>query len=144
MAFQEVKSKSRNVRKATEMQMGEVITAYVVGFEPSASVEGQLNMLLQNEDGSTFVLYPAGNIRFRISDGDIKEGLLTQITRIADKVVKGGKKSTQFSIQQDPEKSIPTAGSGLQSLSNNVAALSAKASISEQASRLSASIGKRG
>lgn len=109
MAFQDVNTS--NTKKATAMKVGEAITGYVIRIEESSKHEGQMNLVIQDDNtGETYLLFSAGNLRYIIADGKVKEGLLTRVERIADKNVKG-KMSTQFRVQQDPESSISTAQS---------------------------------
>lgn len=146
MAFQNVNVS--NTMKATAMEVGSSVEGYVARFEASRMVEGQQNIILQTKDGEQLVFFTAGNIKYMINDGKIREGLYTRITRNEDKKVKGGKVSSQFTVEQDPEDSIGV-GSLRESVAANVtnnapAALSAKTSIKDQAAKLAGTIGKRG
>jgi hypothetical protein len=107
MAFKSVNSNKYEgeVVKAIDMEIGEPLTAYVTGID-SYEYDGKdfNNLLMQREDGSEFKLLTCGNLAYNVKDGKLKVGLLTQITKTADK---GGQvKRTTFDVQQDAEKTI--------------------------------------
>jgi hypothetical protein len=104
MAFEDISKKAGKVIKATEIEVGSSLTGYVTRFIENANL-GVTNVALTLENGEDAVLFPAGNIRYAVQDGKIKIGYLTRFTRNADKMVKG-KKSTNFTIEQDFSKSV--------------------------------------
>jgi hypothetical protein len=106
MAFQNVNVS--NTKKTTAMDVGASLIGYVVRFEDSRMGEGQKNIVMQDEGGEQYVLFTSGNIRYMINDNKIQAGLLTKITRLEDKVIKG-KKASQFAVEQDPEKTLESA-----------------------------------
>ncbi len=113
MAFQDVNNlaprASKDPVKLSQIDVGSSVTGYVVRFVPSKHNPENMNILLQAEDSSdTFYVYTSGNMKYLIGDGKIREGLLTKITRLADKNVKG-KTSTQFQVLQDPEQTLEDA-----------------------------------
>lgn len=137
MAFQSVNTS--NTKKATGMKVGETITGYVVRIEQSRKHENQSNMVIREESGAEYLLFSAGNLRYLLGDQKIKTGLLTQITRLEDKVVKG-KPSTQFDVQQDPDKTLDdvsfAAISESQPDTSSTKAAVDRASIRERAAQL--------
>jgi hypothetical protein len=108
MAFQNVNA--GKMLKANNLEVGGTITGYFIGSMPSTQYEGQHNMFMQ-VDGERVTVPAVGNLKYLINDGKLTAGLLTRITRTEDKKVKGGKKSSQFTVEQDPEDSISVGGS---------------------------------
>jgi hypothetical protein len=108
MAFQDVRSQGK-ARKATDLAVGESIIGYVVRTEESREHEGRFNLIMQAEDSTEqYLLFTAGTLNYDIVDQRIKTGLLTKITRLADKQGKRNK-MTAFQVQQDPEKTLEDA-----------------------------------
>lgn len=98
MGFESV-SKKVSFKKLTDLKVGEQLLGYVVNITDSTKIEGQKNLHMMI-DGQEVLVSPAGNVRYMLKDNKIAMGLLTRITRIADKMVVG-KKSTQFEVEQD-------------------------------------------
>jgi hypothetical protein len=138
MAFENVNN-AGTIVKAREIKVGDSVTGYV-----TAIVEGQFgpNVKLQMEDGSSVTLLSAGNIRYAISDGKIRVGLLTRFTRNADKLVKG-KTSTNFTIEQDATKRLQEVSELDVALAdNNISALATKTSPAANAAKLAKQVNK--
>lgn len=117
MGFESVEQ-SANFKKATELEIGESFVAYFVGYQRSKydTPDGrpQYNLLFQDkESGDKVVLLPAGNLNYTRKDNLLQPGLLTQITRKADRTNKKGQNVTQFDRAQDPEDSIDVAAVGM-------------------------------
>ncbi len=88
--------------------VGDTVTGYVTGF-PVGGKFNSTNIQMKGEDGVERVIFSAGNLKYVIADGKIELGQYTVITRIADKhSAKLGRAVVQFSVAQDPEKTIPT------------------------------------
>ena len=136
MAFENVNSTGKAL-KATEIAVGDSVTGYVTRFMKNENL-GVTNIELQLENGEKLVLFPAGNIRYAVADGKIQQGLLTRFTRTADKMVKG-KKSTQFTIEQDTEKTIGGAELDAAGITSDVAATGAT-SIKARAAKLASQV----
>lgn len=101
----------------TGLDEGESVTGYLTGTMKSAHVNGADNMIFRNKDtGESFAVYTAGNVRYLLSDGAIAVGAYTQITRIADKMVKG-KNSSQYEVQQDTDDKNPWEDGGAADIS---------------------------
>jgi hypothetical protein len=155
MAFQDVNNNTKASGegvKLTGLAIGDSVTGYVVTFRPSLQNPDNMNIFMRDEDGpGTFYVYTAGNLKYLIKDGKIKEGLLTKITRIADKMV-GGMKSSQFQVLQDPEQKVDvseeasfaaiTSSSTDTSSSAAVKQATERASIKAQAAKLSQAVRK--
>jgi hypothetical protein len=155
MAFQNVSNKSSGGKatgepvKLTSMKQGDSITGFVLSFVDSLQNPDNKNIFMRSEDGSsTFYVYTAGNVKYLINDGKISEGLLTKITRIADKDVKG-KKSSQFEVLQDPDQTVedvafnaltPTAEEKVAHQSGATKAAIERASVKAQAQKLTQSM----
>lgn len=109
MAFKNVGgSTTKEAVALTKIKQGESVIGYVTGFAVSKHNVDAYNMIFTSEDKKdTFFVYSGGNIRFLINDGKIQPGLLTKVTRIADKMVQG-KKSSQFTVEQDADSRIET------------------------------------
>ncbi len=109
MAFQNVQFQNLTTSepvKLTAMKVGASVVGYCLGFIPSKQNPDNSNIIMREENGSgTFYIYTAGNVKYLVRDGKVKKGLLTKITRIEDKMVKG-KKSSQFNVEQDPEQTL--------------------------------------
>lgn len=143
MAFQDVRV--GNVKKVTDLAIGESLTGYVVRFEKSAKQsEGKgaggasvlsMNIVMQDEKGEQILLFTAGNIKYLINDGKIKEGLLTMITRLPD-TKRGGMKATDFKVQQDAEQTL--ADAAFAALGDTAPAAPANVSAIQQAVEKSA------
>jgi hypothetical protein len=109
MAFESVNRQlSGTAKKVRDLEVGGELVGYVTGFEPSLQNPENMNMIMRGEDGTTFRVYTAGNIKYMIKDGKIQTGLLTKIVRLADKNIKG-KISSQFDVLQDPESTLADA-----------------------------------
>jgi hypothetical protein len=105
MAFQDVNSKQDNVKKATDLAVGESILGYVTQIVDSKL--GGKNIILKGKDGATTLFFTAGNLRYMLQDNKIAVGSYTRITRLESKQVKG-KTSSQYKVEQD---STDTLGS---------------------------------
>ena len=112
MAFQNVNNKSGGGKatseavKLTSLDIGASVTGYVLSFVPSLQNPDNQNIFMRSEDGEhTFYVYTAGNMKYLINDGKIEKGLLTKITRLENKNVKG-KTSSQFEVLQDPDQHV--------------------------------------
>jgi hypothetical protein len=108
MAFESVNKQVSGSRKVRDLDVGGELVGYVTGFEPSLQNPENMNIIMRGEDGTTFRVYTAGNIKYMIKDGKIQTGLLTKIVRLADKNIKG-KISSQFDVLQDPEATLADA-----------------------------------
>lgn len=158
MAFQNVKNSApkatKEAVKLTQLPIGGEVTGYLVRMVPSTQNPDNMNFLFKSAEGGddTFYVYTAGNIKYMIGDGLIKEGLLTKIVRLADKMV-GGKKSSQFEVLQDPEATLDEASfaaipstteiakqSSGGTNSDAVRAATERASVKAQAAKLTASV----
>lgn len=104
MAFQEVGGS--NFKKLTALGVGESLTGYLL-----ATKDGRLEnskTLVMRIDGASVDVAAAGNVRYMINDNKLAVGQMTRITRAEDKLVKGGKKSSNFTVEQDPSDTIDT------------------------------------
>jgi len=109
MAFENVNSKGYKYQALAKLEIGASITGYVIGFEQSAKYKDKTNIIIKDAaTGERVSLSTAGNVNYMLKDGKIKAGLNTRFTRLEDKNVKG-KKSTQFTVEQDPEDTIEVA-----------------------------------
>lgn len=93
-----------NKQKATEMEIGQSITGYLVEINEREGENGTMHSLIFKQDNKTLLFYPAGNIKYMIKDGKLKTGVLTRVTRIDNKTVGKGKfkkESSQFKVEQD-------------------------------------------
>ena len=104
MAFQNVNEQGK-FKKLTELAEGESLTGYFLGSKASTSIEGAVSLIMLIGDEKFFVS-AAGNVKYMLADGKLTAGQNTRITRIEDRKVKG-KKSTQFTVEQDPEDTVP-------------------------------------
>jgi hypothetical protein len=118
---------------STKMTVGEKVTGYVTGFS-----EGQFgtNLVMQNEAGETFTLLAAKHIQYKIADKKIKLGQYTEITRLADKKVGGGKSASQFTVLQDADRTVPIDSSPELTAAGITADAAPVASIKERAAKL--------
>jgi hypothetical protein len=126
MAFEKVRNSNTLVRAAA-MEVGDQLTGYVTGFTKfqQEGEEPQVNMTMQLTEpftgevgsqknaktetlavGTIITLGSAGNIKYDITDGRVKQGLLTRITKTADK---SGKKGARFDVEQDADMIIDEA-----------------------------------
>ncbi len=157
MAFQNVNNKSGGGKatseavKLTGLEVGGSVTGYVLSFVPSLQNPDNQNIFMRSEDGEhTFYVYTAGNMKYLINDGKIEKGLLTKIVRLEDKMVKG-KKSSQFEVLQDSERSVEdltwnslgtsesastTAPAAVTTSAANIKAATERASVKAQAAKL--------
>jgi hypothetical protein len=103
MGFESV-TDGKTFKPNKELEVGESITGYVLGFREGK--HGQ-NLLMQI-DGEPVTVFSAGNIRYAIRDGKIAVGALTRITRKEDEKVKG-MNSSKFSIEQDRSDTVDTS-----------------------------------
>lgn len=113
MAFENVQGQKINATREavalTKLATGGAVIGYVEGFMPSKQNPDTQNIIMRTEDGAgRFVVWTAGNLKYMIRDGLVKPGILTRITRIADKMVRG-KKSSQFTVEQDASALLPTS-----------------------------------
>ena len=93
--------------KTTGLKVGEAITGYVTGFSRNEELD-TTNILMKDENGGDFIVFPSGNLRYVIKDNKLEVGQLTRITRTEDRMVKG-KKSSQFMVEQDPDSTLGDA-----------------------------------
>lgn len=109
MAFQDVSARNFVNLKNT-LAVGQAYEGYIVKFTTSKLKDKDVtNIVMQNADsGETETLGAQGNLRYMVEDGKITAGLLTRITRIADKKV-GGLTSSQFRVEQDSEDVLSEA-----------------------------------
>ncbi len=155
MAFQDVNPRTtKEAVKLTGLKVGESVTGFVAGFTPSKQNPDNMNIIMQGEDGSRFFVYTAGNVKYLITDGKVKAGLLTLITRTEDRKMKNGKITSSYSVQQDPDQIIAVSAQApivarteddeFNALGNTPVASKPLTSIKEQAARISASMKKNG
>jgi hypothetical protein len=108
MAFKDVNDSFDTKKKATELEVGEEFLAgYLMKISVRENEEGKemLSFLFKQGD-KVLLFYPAGNIKYLVAEGKIKEGFNTKIIRVDDKMVGKGKfkkNSSQFKVQQDPD-----------------------------------------
>lgn len=139
MAFKNVNSRSEGeIVKTTELKVGESLTGYVTAVN-SYTYEGQQlhSLSMVKEDGTKITLRPSGNLRYMIADGKVKEGLLTRITRTADKKVKG-KNSTQFEVEQDSESTYNELDSA--GITSDIPAAKGTSSVAARAAKLASQV----
>lgn len=106
MAFEEVNN-SGGVNPGKDIEVGESLLGYVLGFRQG---KHGTNIIMRNkETGEDYTLYSSGNIKYAVRDGRVKQGLLTRITRKPNEKIKG-MDSSMFTIEQDPEDTVDTAG----------------------------------
>lgn len=107
MAFQDVNGAGGfdSKQKATEMEVGQSIIGYLLEINEREGDNGTMHSLILSIDGKKLLFYPAGNIKYMIKDGKLNAGgVLTRITRTANKTVGKGKfkkESSQFKVEQD-------------------------------------------
>ncbi len=151
MAFQSINNRGPEVRvKASGIAVGESIIAYAVKVNQFTHEEKDYhNIIMQKEDGEQFELQTCGTLMYDVKDNRIKMGLLTKVTKLADK---GGKeKRARFEVLQDPEKTLDdvafaaitsTIANPAVNLASTKAAVD-RASIKAQAQRLTDAVGGR-
>lgn len=112
MAFKSVSQSTQTngeARKLTALKSGEAVIGYVVGFRDQKENPDFKNLIMRSQDGKdTFMVYTAGNVKYKINDGAIVAGLLTRITRLDDRKMKNGKMTSHYEIEQDDEQTIDT------------------------------------
>jgi hypothetical protein len=99
-------------QKATEMELGQSITGYLIEINEREGDNGTMHSLIFNVGGKSLLFYPAGNIKYMIQDGKLKTGVLTRVTRTENKTVGKGKfkkESSQFKVEQDVNDVIKAA-----------------------------------
>jgi hypothetical protein len=115
MAFKEVTRTGNfgEAVKASQMEEGEVIEAYVVELRDTTGEYGdQTNLIMQKKgENKTFMLYTAGTLKYDAKDGRITTGLMTRITRLSDesrakKDGKGKYVTSVFRVEQDDEDTV--------------------------------------
>lgn len=104
MAFKNVNGDAGQFKKLTDLEVGGSITGYFLGTRVSTQIEGAVSLLMLI-DGERFAVSAAGNVKYMLQDGKLYPGQNTRITRVDDKKVKG-KKSTQFTVEQDAEDTV--------------------------------------
>ncbi len=110
MAFQSVnQGTTKDPVKLTELKVGGVVQGYPISFRESQKYPGTFSILMQDEAGDRFYVNTAGNVKYDVKDGRIKLGLLTQITRREDRIMKNKKPTSHFEVLQDPERTIAVA-----------------------------------
>lgn len=97
-----------NTKKATDLSVGDALIGYVVRTEESSNYPGRHNLVIQEKgSGEEYLLFGAGNLNYMVSDGKIREGLLTRITRNEDKAMKNGKGTrSDFTVEQDSDDTM--------------------------------------
>lgn len=140
MGFESVnKGTNADAIKLTGLKTGDTVIGFVEGFTPSLQNPDVSNIVMVSEDGSKrFYVYSAGNVKYLINDGKIKEGLLTKIVRLADKNVKG-KMSSQFDVLQDSAQ-VLTGFTG--TIGGAAGATSDRSAIAARASELASKASK--
>jgi hypothetical protein len=159
MAFQDVNPKTtKDPVKLTALKVGESVTGHIVGFNPSKQNPDNMNIIMVDEKGDRFFVYTAGNVKYLISDGKVKSGQLTKITRLDDRKMKNGKITSAFQVLQDPDSVVATQAPSdfgskgksedeqFDDLGEEPAKPAAKPTLSvkEQAQRISAAMKKNG
>jgi hypothetical protein len=110
MALQNVREKASNsnFRKATEIEVGETVSGYLVGLPANRFNENEKDIVLRNkESGEETRIATAGQLKRDVNDGYLILGQFTSITRLKDRKEKSkdGKAYTltDFDTQQDSE-----------------------------------------
>lgn len=107
MAFQDVNPKTtKDPVKLTALKIGDSVTGHIVGFNPSKQNPDNMNIIMVDDKGDRFFVYTAGNVKYLITDGKVKAGQLTQITRLEDRTMKNGKITSAFQVLQDPDSVV--------------------------------------
>lgn len=115
MALKDVKANRKPVGEVStklekvlskDIPVGETIKGYVKRIQQFEGDYGpSYSLVFQYEDGMAVRIYAHGTMKYRITDGDIKEGLYTEITRLPN--IKIGKNmGADFKIAQDEDRAL--------------------------------------
>lgn len=105
MAFV-TRTKESLFRKATEMQINDVIEGYYLGIEKSA--KGYTNIKLSTKSGQIISVSPSGNLSYFQKDTEAGTYVINQFTRITKVAERPSKKDVTktvgvFRVEQDPQ-----------------------------------------
>lgn len=155
MAFQQVGTRVNGAaKKLTALKHGESLECFVVGQIPSKKDPEKATLIIQDETGARTFLYIAGNVKYLVQDGLIKIGLYTKFIRNEDRKQKSsGMTTSDFTVMQDPERSVDTsnvslsedeqfAALGEEAPANQAAAAERVSSIKERIAAASIKAGK--
>lgn len=108
MAFKNVNTFfSGRTIKAKDLEIGEPIVGHVIRIEQYTNAQNQSfnNFVMRMQDsGEDVMIQTCGTLSYAVKDGKVKVGLLTQVTKTADKSAKVAR--TQFEVLQDDEDVI--------------------------------------
>lgn len=110
MALQNVREKAANsnFRKATEIEVGETVSGYLVGLPANRFNENEKDIVLRDKtSGEEVRIATAGQLKRDVNDGYLILGQFTSITRLKDRKEKSkdGKAYTltDFDTKQDSD-----------------------------------------
>lgn len=88
-------------KKATDMQVGEVLTGKITDIQPHRDYENSYFIFLDTAAEGAVRLFTAGKLSYKVKDGIIKPGYEVRIERLADlpAKTKGKKGMTNFDVK---------------------------------------------
>ena len=98
-AFEDVTTSNKAITTA-KLAIGESFQGKFLGFEPSVKYPGKDNVLIEDGEGNSVVVFTSGNLNYLKKDEVLEVGRTYRFTRAENRTNKMGKSVTQFRIQR--------------------------------------------
>lgn len=132
--------------KLAKIPVGSTVSGYIQSIVPSSKPGFGPSLLMVSEDlSTTFYCSPAGNVNYKIKDNALVVGQFTLFTRNKDVLMKkSGKTRSDFTIQQDDERTLDAAQLAAKKVSTTANTSSDKKSIRDQAAAIASAVAAGG
>ena len=86
--------------KTAKLAVGESFRGKLVSLQASSKYPDRQNLIMEEADGTPFTVFTSGTLSYAVKDGKLEVGQTYRITRLEDKLSKGGTQRTQFKIER--------------------------------------------
>lgn len=98
--FEDVTYGNGKLVKTAQLAIGESFRGKLVSLQVSAKYPDRQNLLMEETDGTPFVVFTSGSLSYAVKDGKLEVGQTYRITRQENRPSKGGTTRTQFKIER--------------------------------------------
>jgi hypothetical protein len=97
--FEDVSGQGKLVKTA-KIAVGESFRGKLVGLQTSTKYPERQNLLMEESDGTPFVVFTSGTLSYAVKDGKLEVGQTYRITRQENQATKSGTPRTKFKIER--------------------------------------------
>ena len=98
-AFEDVTTSNKAITTA-KLTIGASFEGKFLGYEASVKYPGKDNVLIEDAEGNSVVVFTSGNLNYLKKDELLEVGRTYRFTRVENRTNKMGKSVTQFRIQR--------------------------------------------